>query len=174
MTSNIVLIGFMGCGKTTVGRVIAKKIGYMFIDTDAMVERASGRAIPEIFAIDGEDEFRRLETEAVLKAAGSKCAVIAAGGGVPLRIENMAALRAGGVLVYMRVPPDRILRNTARDSSRPLLNRPNKKEAVLKMIESRRPYYEAADIALDLSGCTINKAADKIIAAIKEHLEVVK
>lgn len=116
---NIVLIGMPGCGKTTIGKLLAEKLGKRFIDIDAMVEKQEGCTINELFR-QGEEHFRKLETEAVLALEKEKASVIATGGGIIKRASNMASLKKNGIIVYV----DRPVRDIAGDidaSTRPLL-----------------------------------------------------
>ena len=115
---NVVLIGFMGTGKTAVGRALAARLGLAFVDTDAVVEERDGRPVARIFAEDGEERFRRLESEAVASAGDRDGTVIATGGGVVLRPENMARLRRHGMVVALRAAPEAIVARVG-DGCRP-------------------------------------------------------
>src|SRR5215510_3732526 len=101
---NVVLIGFMGSGKSAVGRALAERIGYRLFDTDAMVEQHAGRTIAEIWDVEGEDGFRSREHEAVLHACAGTGRVIACGGGAVLNIRNYGVLKGAGTVVYLRAP----------------------------------------------------------------------
>ena len=105
MTKNIVLIGMMGCGKTTVGRLLAQRLGRPLIDTDALIEQRQGRSIPDIFAQGGEKAFRALELELCRELSGRHGLVIACGGGLPLRDEAIAALKGNGVVFWLNRDP---------------------------------------------------------------------
>ena len=125
---NLILCGFMGCGKTTVGRRLARLTGRRFVDMDAVIEEEAG--VKEIFDRYGEADFRRREREACAALAAAEGLVIAAGGGALTFPENAAALAATGVIVLLEVSPETVLRRLEGDDSRPLLRRPDKAEAV--------------------------------------------
>lgn len=144
---NISLIGFMGTGKSTVGRLLARKIGWRFVDTDEIITRVAGRPIPSIFAEEGEAAFRERETQAVLGAAAGERQVIATGGGAVLRPENTAALRQAGLVVWLTTRPDVVVARTGRRAAaRPLLAsaQDDPLAHVLKMLGERGPLYQAA------------------------------
>src|SRR4030042_3993286 len=115
MKTSIALIGFMGTGKTVVGKVLAKKLAKEFIELDAIIEKKAGRSIPEIFRQDGEIRFRELEIEAVRTVANKKNVVIACGGGIVLNTINIDRLRKGSVIICLTASPAVILRRTAAD-----------------------------------------------------------
>lgn len=110
--NNLILIGMMGCGKSTVGRLAAEKLGLAFVDTDERIERASGRTIPEIFASEGEEGFRARELDVSRALAREGGLVIACGGGLPTRAEAIAALKASGVVFWLSREPGRDLRHS--------------------------------------------------------------
>ncbi len=163
---NIVLIGFMGTGKTAVGRRVAARLGRPFIDTDALIEARAGRSIARIFAEDGEEAFRRLEAEVVAEASARSGAVIATGGGVVLRPENMARLRRSGVIVALRAQPQAILaRVGAGGGDRPLLG--NDPEArVRRLLVERDPLYRDAALVVDTTSLTLDEVAARVLAFV--------
>ena len=119
---HIVLVGFMGAGKSTVGRWLSRKLFWQLLDTDAMIEARAGMTISEIFAVRGEEAFRSTETEVLAGLARMRSPVIiSTGGGMPLRAENRAALRSLGRVVYLRVKPETVCARLAGDTTRPLL-----------------------------------------------------
>jgi len=155
---NVVLIGFMGTGKTAVGRALAARLGLAFVDTDALVEERAGRSVARIFAEDGEEVFRRLESEAVASAGDRAGTVIATGGGVVLRPENMARLRQRGMVVALRAAPAAILARVGAGSARPLLGA-NPEERVRRLLVERGPLYEDADLVVDTSDLSTDEIA---------------
>lgn len=158
---NLILCGFMGCGKTTVGRRLARLTGRRFVDMDAFIEgRDAGE---EIFDRYGEADFRRREREACAALAAAEGLVIAAGGGTLTFPENAAALAATGVIVLLEVSPETVLRRLEGDDSRPLLRRPDKAEAVRELMERREPLYRAA------ASVTVSGEADPDAVAAKIH-----
>lgn len=147
---NIVLTGFMASGKTHIGKQLAKKTGFSFVDTDALVVEDSACSINEIFASQGEATFRDLETAAVRKAAAYKNAVIATGGGAVLRKENVQALRETGVIVCLDIPENVLLARMAQAAGeRPLMQTDT--QAVLDRLHARAPYYADCDLKITVS-----------------------
>lgn len=171
MKSNIALIGFMGTGKTAVGRVLAQKSYKEFVELDAIIIEKAGKSIPEIFREDGEVRFRELEIEATREVASLKNAVIACGGGIVLNKINIDRLKKESVIIYLTASPSEILKRTAGDESgRPLLNVSDRAKQIKTMLKSRRPFYQqAADIIINTSGLTIASVADKILEALKDY-----
>ena len=135
---NLVLIGMMGCGKSTCGRLLSQKLGRRFVDTDALIEEREGRSIPEIFAQDGEDYFRDLETAIVKELSHQSNLVIATGGGIILREENVTALRENGYVVWLNRSPEEIYKKVSM-SGRPLGQ--GGKEAFLARFAQREGLY---------------------------------
>jgi len=172
-TGNIVLIGFMGSGKSAVGRVLARRLGARHLDTDAEVERAAGRTIPEIFAGEGEAAFRARETAALAFLAASEAEaqehfILSTGGGTPLRLENMALLKQIGTVVWLSVTPEATLARVAHKlDSRPLLagHADDPLGRIQFLLAARAPCYAAADVVLDTSDCANSEAAAERLAA---------
>ena len=139
--ANIVLVGMPGSGKSSVGRRLARRLRRPFVDTDELIVTAAGKSIERIFAEDGEASFRELEARCVREAAVCKGVVIATGGGVVLREDNVRALRADGLIVFLDRSPERILK-TAELSDRPLLRKGS--QALLALYRQRKDIYRAA------------------------------
>ncbi len=175
-TDNIVLIGFMGTGKSAVGRVLARRTGRRHLDTDAEIERGAGKPIPEIFALDGEAAFREQETAllsslAIAEEAGGL--VLSTGGGTPVRAENAALLKQVGTVVWLRVTPEAILARVAHSlHERPLLagHRDNPLGRIESLLAAREPIYEAlADVILETSDCADSEeGAARLMAQLGE------
>ena len=166
---NIVLTGFMGSGKTSVGKLIAEKTGRAFIDTDDLIEQRAGKSIPRIFAEEGESAFRNLETEAVQRAAQTHARVIATGGGAVMRPQNRKALRKTGEIVFLDAPIEVIFQRIQNDGSRPLLEADNPLMKARALLEKRRPVYLQADMTVDTQRLTIEQTADKIVQALQKR-----
>ncbi len=141
----ISITGFMGTGKTTVGRLLAERAGLEFIDTDDLIEAREGRAISEIFEEDGEDHFRDLETDALKRAVASRGRVISTGGGILLRDENARVLREAGPIVCLTASPETILSRTSVDEKRPLLRVPDPAARIRDLLAERQECYARAD-----------------------------
>jgi shikimate kinase len=170
MKTSIALIGFMGMGKTAVGRVLAAKLGKEFIELDTLIERRAGKSIPEIFRQDGEIRFRELEIEATRDVAGKKNTVIACGGGVVLNKINIDRLKKECIIVYLTASPTVILKRTSDDKNeRPLLNVRDQAVKIRELLRFRRPYYErAADMEINTSRLDIESVAGRIIEKLRE------
>lgn len=161
---NIVLCGFMGSGKTTIGRKLARTLGYQFIDMDDYLEAREHKKISEIFAEIGEDGFRDIETQCAYEIADKKDCVIALGGGAVLREENVAQYKKNGLLIHLNTPFYRIVQNLSRDTSRPLLQGDKEKQTRLLYNKRKRIYLSCADCSV--SGARISEIMDGVFSAI--------
>ena len=147
----IFLTGFMGVGKTRVGRILARELGRCFLDTDRMIEQRAGKTIAEIFADEGEAYFRQLERDCVLEACQRPDAVVALGGGAVTRADNVEAVRRAGVLVCLKADVDTIFARVRHRTNRPLLAGldPQAQRAKIEsLLRERAPYYDQAHIEL--------------------------
>ena len=171
MKTSIALIGFMGVGKTAVGKALAEKLGKEFIELDSLIVEKAGKSIPRIFADDGEIAFRELEIEVTKEIYGKENAVIACGGGVPLNKINIDRLSQEAVIVYLAASPDAISQRTAVDAEeRPLLNVPNRIYVIRELQNFRKPFYErAADVVINTSGLDIKSVIKEIISKLKKY-----
>ena len=166
--TNIVLIGFMGSGKSSIGRLVAGRLGFQFVDTDTLLVARDGREIAEIFARDGEARFREME-KSVLESLGTRdrC-VVSTGGGVILREENRALLRGLGFTVWLTASEDVIYQRVSRNTKRPLLHTANPRETVTQLLAARRPLYEAAaQLTIDTSTLSHAQAAEAVMVAAR-------
>lgn len=172
MKTSIALIGFMGTGKTAVGKALAEKLGKEFFELDPLIEKKAGKTIPAIFKEDGEIAFREFEIEAVKEASKERNAVIACGGGVVLNKINIDRLKEEAVIVCLTASPRVILRRTSRDAEeRPLLTVANPALTIKELLRFRRPFYErAADTTVNTSRLDIDSVVTQIIAKIKERV----
>ncbi len=159
----LVLVGFMAAGKSTVGRLLAQRLGWSFVDLDATIERNAGLSVAEIFAEQGEPVFRRLETEATRSLAGRRGLVLAPGGGWFLRPENRAALSASARTVWLRVTAEEAVRRSgAASGERPLLAGDDPLRRAAALLAEREPTYGTADWIVDTSGRSVDEIADEI------------
>lgn len=163
--ASIFLIGFMGAGKTTVGRILAEKLGYRFIDLDELIEAEASKSVRAIFAELGEDEFRRRERDALESCRGMKKTVIALGGGAYISEENRAIINQTGRAVWLDCHLEICLARVERDGSRPLLAGASDMKTLL---DGRRPFYALADRVVYTGDCSADEAALKIIDALKK------
>jgi len=169
MKTNIALIGFMGTGKTAVGKALAEKLGRSFIELDLLIEQKAGKSVAAIFQQDGETAFRELEIEVTEEVARDKNLIIACGGGIVLNAVNIERLRENARMVYLTAPPGVILKRVANEEGqRPLLEVDNPALTIAEMLSFRKPFYEkAADIKIDTSKLDINAVAEEIIGKLK-------
>lgn len=164
MKSNIALIGFMGTGKTTVGKLLAEKLGKGFIEVDELVAKRAGKPIPRIFKEDGEPRFRELEIELTKEAAEMKNKVISCGGGVVLNKINIDRLEENAIVILLTASSEVILKRTSDDNERPLLNSSSRLERIEELLEFREPFYKsAADLVIDTTELQINGVVSEII-----------
>jgi shikimate kinase len=168
--TSIALIGFMGTGKTVVGMALAEKTGKEFIEMDALIEKNAGTTIAEIFRREGEIRFRELEIEVTRQIAGKKNAVIACGGGIVLNKINIDRLREECVIVCLTASPGVILKRTAADSARPLLEVADRARQIKGLLAYRMPYYRrAADITVNTSRLRVESVVDKILEELRDY-----
>ena len=150
---NIVLCGFMGSGKSTIGNLLSKKMGMAFIDLDAYIEKKENKSVSQIFADSGEEYFRQLEKNAVKELAYKKSVILATGGGTLTFQENVDVLRnADNKIILLDLPVEVVEQRLQGDTKRPLLNRPDKEKVMRELYEKRLPLYRnAADIVVNAS-----------------------
>ncbi|HSI10895.1 MAG TPA: shikimate kinase [Chthoniobacter sp.] len=169
MRTNIVLIGFMGSGKTSVGRLIAQRLGFQFIDTDALVVERVGMQIPEIFARHGEPWFRDQESAALRSLGILSRVVVSTGGGLILRPENREFLPELGLVVWLTASEEVIFERVSRNKKRPLLQTADPRQTVHDLLEQRRPLYEgAAQFTLDSTLLGHDTAAEWVIEKARQ------
>lgn len=168
---NIVLLGFMGTGKSIIGRRLAVELGYRFADTDQIIEERAQKSIQEIFAEEGEARFRRLEAEAVRDVSGWSGYVISTGGGVPLHEDNIKALRGNGILVSLKARPEVILKRVRkRVGKRPLLRGPHPLSNITRLLAEREPFYDRAAISIDTSDVDVQESVRRIKIKVLERM----
>ena len=168
MVDNVILVGFMGAGKSSVGRLLARRLGRCFVETDDMIAAAEGRPIPEIFADKGEAHFRQVESEVVRLLALKHGDVIATGGGLPCAAGRLEALRAIGTVVWLGGDFGTLYERALRVGDRPML-RGKTREQVAALYESRKPYYAQADLTVNTDGLTPDQVATRVAAALAER-----
>jgi shikimate kinase len=166
---NIVLIGFMGTGKTSTGRLLANRLGLGFIDIDKKIETESGMSITDMFAQHGENYFRLKEEAAVADVCQGSNMVIATGGGVVLCKENMVRLRECGIIISLSATVETIIERTGRRSTRPLLNRPDREEVIAKLLVERAELYQEAEFVIDTSNISPHQTVERIIDFLQQE-----
>ncbi|MDE0835055.1 MAG: shikimate kinase [Akkermansiaceae bacterium] len=167
---NIVLIGFMGSGKSTVGRQLHQRLGYPLSDMDQLIEQTAGKKITEIFKEEGESAFRDFETLQLLEIAKQTDTrhIISTGGGIVIRPQNRSLLRKLGYVVWLHAPEDVIYERTSRNRDRPLLNQENARERITSLMEERNPWYEeTAHLKIDTAGLDSNEIATGILESAR-------
>ena len=160
---NILLIGFMGSGKSTIGRKLAKLLEYSFVDTDSVIEEDQGCCVAEIFKYGGEECFRKMETRLLQKLKNVENSVIATGGGIVLREQNQRLLQEIGKRVYLNVPQEELQQRLKNDRNRPLLKKKDPETVVQKMMKERVLLYEQAEYIVDAGQRSPQKIASEII-----------
>jgi len=163
---NIVLTGFMGTGKTEVGKELSRLLDMKLIDVDTEIEKSRKLTINDIFKKFGEPRFREIETEMIKNLSEKKNIIISTGGGAVLKQENMNALRKNGVIVCLTASPETILKRTSRNSDRPLLQVENPLKKIKELLNFRKPFYEKADIIINTNDKTPLQIAEEIIDEI--------
>ena len=162
----VILIGMPGAGKSAVGRVVARRLGWRFADLDALVEEAEGRSIPEIFAREGESGFREREAAALRIALASEPLVLATGGGAPCSDDNWARMRAAGRVIHLRASPDCLEARTA-GGGRPLL-RTNRRAQLRALEERRSARYAEADRVVETSDAGVDEVARRVVREVEQ------
>ena len=165
---NLVLVGPMGAGKSSIGRRLAGRLGLRFVDADRAIEEATGASVPVIFEVEGEAGFRARERALIAELCAGRDQLIATGGGAVLEAANREALRARGFVVYLRLGIEQQLRRLARDRARPLLAGPiqdgmDRRERLQQLAEQRGPLYESiADLAFDCYRLALGEAVERL------------
>lgn len=164
---NVVLIGFMGTGKSSVGRILARKLGRDSIDIDVLIEQREGRTISQIFETEGEAHFRQLEKVAIAEIAEKKGIVITTGGGAVLEPANLEVLRKNGIVVSLSADPETIYERVKHSRHRPLLRSEDRLAQIRKLLEAREPLYRQSDLFFKTDGCSSDKMAGMILNALE-------
>jgi shikimate kinase len=160
----IFLIGFMASGKTTVGRLLAERLDWNFVDLDKVIEDGAGKTVADIFAAEGEAGFRSRETDALREVAKRRKTVVATGGGAPCREENIAAMLAAGRVLWLEISAEEAVRRAGKASGRPLLDgEADPVAAARKLLEARRPFYKRAHAGVPTAGYTPRQIVDDLL-----------
>ena len=165
MSDNVILVGFMGAGKSSVGRILARRLGRCFVETDDMIIAHEGRSISEIFTDKGEAYFRALEEDMVRLLALKRGDVIATGGGLPCCEGRLEALRAIGTVVWLAGDFDTLYERARRGGDRPMLHG-RTREQTAALYEERKRFYAQADLSVDTSGLTPDQVAGRVAAEL--------
>ncbi|HEX9048653.1 MAG TPA: shikimate kinase [Verrucomicrobiae bacterium] len=160
---NLALIGFMGTGKTSAGRLAADQLHFEFLDTDELIQTRTGRTIADIFAQDGEPAFRALERQVVAELASKKKTLISTGGGLPTNIENLDALKKHSLVICLWASPEKIWDRVRNQSHRPLLQDADPQKKIRDLLEIRAPFYRQADVLINTDLRSSREVAQQII-----------
>jgi shikimate kinase len=164
---NLALIGFMGTGKTTVGRLVAEQLGFEFLDTDELIQSRAGRTIADIFAKDGEPAFRALEKQVVQELSPREKTVISTGGGLPTNPENLDALKSFALVICLWASPEKIWERVRHQSHRPLLHDADPQKKIRELLAVREPFYKQADVLINTDLRSVREATQQIVLQFK-------
>ncbi len=163
---NIYLVGFMGTGKTTVGKILAKRLNKEFLEMDEVIEQKSGKKITEIFKLHGEAHFRKLEKELLRNIANKENLVVSCGGGIVCDKENLAILKKTGIIFSLTASKERIYERTEKCKDRPLLNVSDPLKKIEELLALRTPCYKQAHYLIDTDKTGPEAVAEKIIGIL--------
>jgi shikimate kinase len=169
---NIVLIGFMATGKSTIGRRLALQLNRDFVDTDKEIEKITGMTVAQIFAKDGIRRFRSEENLLAKRLAPKEDLVIATGGGMVLNPENMRLLKENGVLITLTAAPDIICTRVKGKKTRPLLQGGALDDRISRLLKERQDLYDQADLVVDTGTCSVGETVEKIISSLSERKDI--
>jgi shikimate kinase len=164
---NLALIGFMGTGKSSVGRLVADMLRFTFLDTDHVIEARAGKSITDIFAQEGEPAFRKLECGLVQELTRREKTVIATGGGLPVNPANLESLKTHALVVCLWASPETIFERVRRQTHRPLLNNPDPQGKIRSLLASREPFYRQADVLVNTEMRSIKDVAHQVINQLR-------
>ncbi len=171
--SHLLLVGFMGAGRSSVGRELAARLGLPFIDLDASIEERAGMPVARYFSEHGEPAFRELEHAALRDLIGAPDSVVACGGGVVTRDDNRILLKDLGRVVYLRVSAGEALARIGDTTTRPLLAGPGGALVATRLLESRESLYQAvADVVVETGGATVEQVVDRVLGAVGDRWAV--
>ncbi len=159
---NLALIGFMGTGKTSVGRLAAEQLHFEYLDTDELIQTHTGRTIADIFKTDGEAAFRALEKKVVAELANRNKTVVSTGGGLPANAENLASLKTHALVVCLWASPEKIWERVRNQSHRPLLHDPDPQKKIRELLAVREPFYKQADVLMNTDIRTVREMAQQV------------
>ena len=161
--ANIALIGFMGAGKTSVGRHAAEQLHFDYLDTDELIQTRTDRTITEIFSTDGEPAFRKMESDLVTELAARTQTVIATGGGLPVNPQNLINLKKYALVVCLWASPEKIWERVKNQTHRPLLHDPDPQKKIHDLLAVREPFYKQADVLLNTELRSVREVAQQVV-----------
>jgi len=164
---NLALIGFMGTGKTSVGRLVADQLRFDYLDTDELIQARTGRTITDIFARDGEPAFRALEQQVTEELASRGRTLIATGGGLPTNPANLASLKKHALVVCLWSSPEKIWERVKSQTHRPLLHGPDPQKKIRDLLAAREPFYRQADVLINTDIRSVREVAQQVVHQFK-------
>ena len=159
---NLALIGFMGAGKTSVGRLVAEQLHFDYLDTDELIQSRTGRPIAEIFSTDGEAAFRKMESDLVGELAARTKTVISTGGGLPVNPQNLLNLKKYSLVVCLWASPEKIWERVKNQTHRPLLHDADPQKKIRELLAVREPFYRQADVLLNTELRSVREVAQQV------------
>ena len=166
---NIVLVGMMGAGKTTVGEYLSAKLNRELKDIDRVIEQEQKKSIIEIFTNDGEEAFRQLESETIEKFSNMSDLIISTGGGALEKANNLSNLQKNGIIIYLKADIEELFKRVKNETQRPLLKEQDPLEVIKKLIKKREKFYLMANITIITDNKSPEKITEEIIKAIKNY-----
>lgn len=166
---NIVLVGMMGAGKTTIGELLATKLNRELKDIDRVIEQEQKKSIIEIFTNDGEEAFRQLESETIEKFSNMSNLIISTGGGALEKANNLSNLQKNGIIIYLKADIEELFKRVKNETQRPLLKEQDPLEVIKKLIKKREKFYLMANITIITDNKSPEKITEEIIKAIKNY-----
>ncbi len=164
---NLALIGFMGAGKTSVGRLVADQLRFDYLDTDELIQSRTGRTITDIFARDGEAAFRALEQQVTAELSTRERTLIATGGGLPTRPENLASLKMHALVVCLWASPEKIWERVKNQTHRPLLHDADPQKKIRDLLAAREQFYRQADVLINTDISSVREVAQQVVKQFK-------
>jgi len=164
---NLALIGFMGAGKSSAGRLVAEQLHFDYLDTDEMIQSRTGRTIADIFEKDGEPAFRKLEQQLVEELAARKRTVISTGGGLPTIAGNLASLKTHALVVCLWASPEKIWERVKNQTHRPLLRGPDPQSKIRELLAAREAFYRQADVLINTDLRSAREVAQQVVHQFK-------
>ncbi len=164
---NLALIGFMGAGKSSVGRLVANRLRFTFLDTDEWIERRAGKTVNDLFAQDGEPVFRQWESEVVAELATLDRSVIATGGGLPVNEAHLASLKNHALVVCLWASPELLWERVRYAHSRPLLQDPDPQAKIRSLLAAREPFYRQADVMVSTERHSVAEIAQQVVTQFR-------
>lgn len=170
MARNIILVGPMGAGKTTIGKQLAQQLGREFYDSDRVIEEHTGANIPLIFELEGEEGFRKREKSMLLELTEKQDIILATGGGAVLDPENREQLKKSGFVIYLKAPLSQLINRTSKDRNRPLLQTADPRKKMEEILSVRDPLYqEVADVIVETDNSPVRNVVKKLMTLVKKH-----